>query len=143
MMALRGTPVLFGPTAREREAESAPEDAAETVIQPGTPETAHARSWELQRGWRDRVCAGRWRQDTDVPVLTVGNVDLAGGVHSDVFGNLQLGARGRAAVAAVASRPVFRHGGDHPVGDLADPVVPFAGDVQVTGRVHGNPAGTG
>jgi hypothetical protein len=49
-MAFRGAPVLFGPTAREREAEAAPEDAVETVIQPGTPETAQAQEaavWTL------------------------------------------------------------------------------------------------
>jgi hypothetical protein len=41
MMALRGVPELLGPAAREREAEAVPEDPVETVIQPGTTETAH------------------------------------------------------------------------------------------------------
>jgi hypothetical protein len=42
IMALRGAPELLGPTAREREAE-----AAETVIHPGTPETAHGQEGAL------------------------------------------------------------------------------------------------
>ena len=41
MVAPRVVPELLGKTARATEAEAGPEDAAETVIQPGTPETSH------------------------------------------------------------------------------------------------------
>jgi hypothetical protein len=50
MVALRVVPELLGKTARVTEAEAVPEDEAETVIQPGTPETAHgheAALWTL------------------------------------------------------------------------------------------------
>jgi len=40
---LRVAPELLGKTARATEAESGPEGAAETVIQPGMPEIAHGQ----------------------------------------------------------------------------------------------------
>jgi hypothetical protein len=43
MVALRVVPELFGKTARAKEAEAAPVDAAETVIQPGKPEIAQGQ----------------------------------------------------------------------------------------------------
>ena len=43
MMAFRGVPELLGTTASVTEAEPAPEDAPETVIHPGKPETAQAQ----------------------------------------------------------------------------------------------------
>jgi hypothetical protein len=42
-MAFRGVPELLATTARVTEAEPAPDDAPETVIQPGKPETAQAQ----------------------------------------------------------------------------------------------------
>ena len=42
-VALRGAPELLGKTARATEAETAPEDAPETAIQPGKPETAQGQ----------------------------------------------------------------------------------------------------
>jgi hypothetical protein len=43
MVALRGAPELLGKTARATEAEPGPEDAVETVIQPGKPETVQGQ----------------------------------------------------------------------------------------------------
>jgi hypothetical protein len=42
-VALRVAPELLGKTARAKEAEPGPEDAAEAVIQAGKPETAHGQ----------------------------------------------------------------------------------------------------
>jgi hypothetical protein len=42
-VAVRVAPELLGRTARATEAETGPEDAAETVIQPGKPETAQGQ----------------------------------------------------------------------------------------------------
>ena len=74
-------------------------------------------------------------------LFRVGDVEVAGGVHGDPAGSVQLGAGGRAVVAAEALRPVARHGGDHPVRDLADAVVASVGDVQVAGGIHGDARG--
>ncbi len=73
--------------------------------------------------------------------LSVGNVEVARGVHSDADGLAQLGAGGRAVVAAETKRPVSRHGGDHPVRDFADAVVTAVGNVKVAGGVHGDADG--
>src|ERR1019366_1408410 len=74
-------------------------------------------------------------------VTRVGDIEVAGGVHGDPHGAAQLGAGGRAVVAAETLRPISRRGGDHPVRDLADAVVDRVGDVQVAGRVDGDPGG--
>ena len=78
----------------------------------------------------------------DALVRGVGDVQVAGGIHGDALGILQLGAGGRAVVAAVARRPVSRHGGDESIGDLADAVVPRVGDVDdAAGGIHGDAGG--
>jgi hypothetical protein len=49
-VALRDAPELLGKTARATEAEPGPEDAAESVIQAGKPETAQGQegaAWML------------------------------------------------------------------------------------------------
>ena len=48
---------------------------------------------------------------------------IAGGVNGDSLGIGQLGAGGRAVIAGVSGRPGSRHGGNHPIRDLADAVV--------------------
>ena len=74
--------------------------------------------------------------------MSIGDVQVAGGVHGDPIGNVQLGADGRAIVPAVALRPAPRHGSDHPIGNLADPEVISIGDVEVAGGVHGDAFGS-
>ena len=71
----------------------------------------------------------------------VRDVEVAGGVHGDADRKVQLGAGGRAVVAAETSRPVSRHGGDHAVRDLADAAVCIVGDVQVAGESTATPWG--
>src|ERR1035437_1168226 len=73
-------------------------------------------------------------------VTIVGDVQVASGIHGGAVGRGQLGAGGRAVVAAVAWRPVPRHGGDHSVRDLADAVT-LVGDVEVAGGVRGDTGG--
>ena len=75
--------------------------------------------------------------------MSVGDVEVASGIHGDRGRTVQLGAGGRTAVAGVAWRAVARHGGDHPVRDLADALVMGVGDVEVAGGVHGDALGIG
>ena len=81
------------------------------------------------------------RDLADAVVTGVGDVQVAGGIHGDAVGIIQLGAGGRAAVAADSLDPVSRHGGDHPIRDLADAAVTGVGDVQVAGGIHGDAGG--
>src|ERR1700687_5581691 len=53
----------------------------------------------------------------------------------------QLCAGGGSTIASETAGPVPRHGGDHPVGDLADAIVKAVRDVNVASRVHGDAAG--
>ena len=71
----------------------------------------------------------------------VGDVEVAGGVHGDAVGLYNMGAGGRTVVAAEADCAASRHGGDHPVRDLAD-ADSRVRDVEVAGGVHGD-AGVG
>ena len=73
-------------------------------------------------------------------VILVGDEQVACGVHGDAVGIVEVGAGGRAVVAAEALRPVPRHGGDHPIRDLADAVA-HVGDVQVAGESTATPRG--
>src|ERR1019366_9345319 len=83
------------------------------------------------------------RDLADAVITIVGNVQVAGWVHGDAGGSVQLGADGRAVVAAEALRPVSRHGGDHPIRNLADARVKPVGDVQVASRIHSDALGPG
>src|ERR1019366_6407742 len=75
-------------------------------------------------------------------VTIVGDVEFASGIHGGAVGRGQLGAGGRAVVAAVAWRPVPRHGGDHSIRNLADAAVVTVGGVEVAGGVRGATEGS-
>src|SRR5581483_11973860 len=69
----------------------------------------------------------------------VGDVDVAGAIDGETFRGIQLGAGGRAVIAAEARRAVAGEIGDGPVGgDFADDVVIGVGDVEVACRIHGD-----
>jgi len=73
---------------------------------------------------------------------SVGDVEIACGVHADAYRPVQQGAGCRAVIAAVA-RVRSHHGGDHPVRNLADAVVTHVGDVEVADGIHGDALETG
>ena len=83
------------------------------------------------------------RDLADTVIPRVGDVQVARGIHGDAPRTAQLGAGGWAVVAAVAVRPIPRHGGDHPVRHLADPTAALVGDVQVVGGIHSDAVGPG
>ena len=72
----------------------------------------------------------------DAIVSAVCDVQVAGGVHRDAPGTIQLGAGGRTVVAAETARPISRHSSDHSVRDLADAVVTGVRDVKAAGGVY-------